>query len=1168
MITLLPLYKHKVTTGSVQKKSVKPQLAPTVCMLFLFLFFSPALVRGDVVITAPVNGSTICSYTAANGSAPAWTTLGSIIITEGATTDFPKNKSSKTITLTAPSGWVFNTGVTPGIAAAAGQDISAITLAVTNSTTLTITWTTPNAGGDDGTDIITITGLQVQASTTASTAGPIYCSALSQTVAGLAAGTQVTGTAFAGLALITSPAIITQPSDQSVTAGTGIATFTVAVSNGVTYQWQESTDGGSTWNNASNGGVYSGTTTTSLTLTNPPIGMDTYRYRCIVTGACTPVATSDGNATLSVTMAYCSSGATSVADEEIFSVTFNGATNTYACGTVAPGPGSILNEYSNFTTLGSLSSVMQGQTVAFSIAEDECDGATYYSNGCAIWIDLNQDSDFDDAGEKVFVEAATTAGPRTINGSITIPVTALPGTTRMRVVVVESASGAGLTACGTYSYGETEDYLITITSCTPAIPSCATTPSPANASAGQSTCITTLTWTAPASTGCDGATSYDVYFGTAATPPFVVNTTTTSYSTGTTLTPNTTYYWKIVPKNASGNASSCATWSFTTNASLCLNCLHTIRLTDTYSDGWDGGAVTVTVNGTPVLTNITLPSGGGPLDFTFSAATGDVINVTRTIDGSYPSEMRVELIAGTGSTNLARTQPLTTPGSNASGCCTATVPGAATSPTPAHAATAVNPCSLELLWTAPVAGACNACSSYDIYFGTTATPPFLLNQTGATYALPNALADNTTYYWSIVPKNGAGPAVACPVWSFTTGSTTNPAYCFYGNALNYPSGGSNCAQLTSPTATQNGCAWNRNLISFASAFDYSVNMYFGASAGGADGCAFVFQNSPEGISQCGSNGGQLGAGGISNAVVIEFDTYDNDSPSHIYDMAADHTAIEIDGDLQSGTPLAGPVQADPLDGLLADGLLHNLRVTWNPATTELCVYVDASQRLCCTYDFINNVFGGNSNAFWGFTGSTGLLSNQQYFCPITLPLPVTLVDFTASCQDGLHQIDWYTATETNNDYFTLERSKDGTHFTLAAEIDGAGNSNELRHYLWNDTQPNEGRLYYRLSQTDYDGNTEIFPIQTVMCSEDPESLNIQLVMAANQTVVTAFEVSVSDIYTLEVFDLLGRKVTSMSSHFEKGVNHMDLIAPTLKQGLYVLSIHNSYLSAVRKFIVY
>ncbi|MFH1319613.1 MAG: GEVED domain-containing protein [Bacteroidota bacterium] len=97
-------------------------------------------------------------------------------------------------------------------------------------------------------------------------------------------------------------------------------------------------------------------------------------------------------------------------------------------------------------------------------------------------------------------------------------------------------------------------------------------------------------------------------------------------------------------------------------------CLHTLSLTDTYGDGWNGGAVTVTVNGTPVYTNVTLTSGYGPATGTFTAATGDVINVTRTIDGSWPSEMRIEVYYGA-NTVIALQQPPTSPGVNGTGNC-------------------------------------------------------------------------------------------------------------------------------------------------------------------------------------------------------------------------------------------------------------------------------------------------------------------------------------------------------------------------------------------------------------------------------------------------------------------------------------------------------------------
>ncbi len=92
-------------------------------------------------------------------------------------------------------------------------------------------------------------------------------------------------------------------------------------------------------------------------------------------------------------------------------------------------------------------------------------------------------------------------------------------------------------------------------------PACAVSPSPANAATGVSI-STTLAWSAGSGTT---PTSHDVYFGTAASPPFVANVTASPYSPGT-LAYSTTYYWQIVPKNASGPATGCPVWSFTTMA--------------------------------------------------------------------------------------------------------------------------------------------------------------------------------------------------------------------------------------------------------------------------------------------------------------------------------------------------------------------------------------------------------------------------------------------------------------------------------------------------------------------------------------------------------------------------------------------------------------------------
>ncbi|NTW31829.1 MAG: hypothetical protein HGB12_04260 [Bacteroidetes bacterium] len=94
----------------------------------------------------------------------------------------------------------------------------------------------------------------------------------------------------------TAPNITVQPASMATCLGSGNVSFTVTASGGLTYQWQEFV---SSWNNVTNAGVYSNVTSATLTITNPPLGMDGYKYRCVVNGTCTNT-TSDGLATLTV----------------------------------------------------------------------------------------------------------------------------------------------------------------------------------------------------------------------------------------------------------------------------------------------------------------------------------------------------------------------------------------------------------------------------------------------------------------------------------------------------------------------------------------------------------------------------------------------------------------------------------------------------------------------------------------------------------------------------------------------------------------------------------------------------------------------------------------------------------------------------------------------------
>jgi hypothetical protein len=217
----------------------------------------------------------------------------------------------------------------------------------------------------------------------------------------------------------------------------------------------------------------------------------------------------------------------------------------------------------------------------------------------------------------------------------------------------------------------------------------------------------------------------------------------------------------------------------------------------------------------------------------------------------------------------------------------------------------------------------------------------------------------------------------------------------------------------------------------------------------------------------------LGAGGIPNALVIEFDTYDNDNPTHLYDMACDHVAVEIDGDMQNAAPLCGPVCAKAGGGNIDDGGLYQVDIEWIQSTNTLNISFDGSLRLTCVNDFVTNAFAGSSEVYWGATSATGGLNNQQYFCPSSIVLlPVTLGTFSSNCIGKEELFEWTTITEQNTDFFQLEYTYDGLVFYPVETVDATGGSESEIKYATRVSSQDTKQRYYRLKIVDEDGYFE------------------------------------------------------------------------------------------------
>jgi hypothetical protein len=326
------------------------------------------------------------------------------------------------------------------------------------------------------------------------------------------------GTPTAGAASATPAAVC-----PSVNFGVSLTGATLAA--GLTYQWQSSANG-TTYTNIT------GATSSSLSTSQTA---DTY-YQCIVT--CTASGASSTSTPVLVTTnsfinCYCTSNAIYTNYSEIQNVAIGTMSNASTCGVAAPGPGSVSSLYSNFTTTVTPPVLAASAAYPFSLTIGNCDYEL--TNAQKIWIDYNHNGLFTDAGENVYT-SATSPGSHIETGSITIPATAMTGLTRMRIVTSYNTVPSSINPCGTYSYGETEDYYINIAP----VPTC---PQPTALSLTTATTTTAdIDWT-PGGTETQWQVQW-VPTGQAinsANSQYALVSTTSAYQITTGLTPNSFY---------------------------------------------------------------------------------------------------------------------------------------------------------------------------------------------------------------------------------------------------------------------------------------------------------------------------------------------------------------------------------------------------------------------------------------------------------------------------------------------------------------------------------------------------------------------------------------------------------------------------------------------------
>ncbi len=170
------------------------------------------------------------------------------------------------------------------------------------------------------------------------------------------------------------------------------------------------------------------------------------------------------------------------------------------------------------------------------------------------------------------------------------------------------------------------------------------------------------------------------------------------------------------------------------------------------------------------------------------------------------------------------------------------------------------------------------------------------------------------------------------------------------------------------------------------------------------------------------------------------------------------------------------------------------------------------------------------------------------------PLPIELTNFNGEEIGEDNLLTWNTESEYNNDYFTLERSRNGIDFEILGIINGAQNSTTLLKYEMFDYAPFPGITYYRLKQTDYNG--EYSYSQTIVLRREIDLAIISELFPNPATQSVNFDIQSprTGSVAIEVYDNSGRLIMTQEYTVHKGSNSYNIDINDLAKGVYSIII--------------
>jgi hypothetical protein len=197
-------------------------------------------------------------------------------------------------------------------------------------------------------------------------------------------------------------------------------------------------------------------------------------------------------------------------------------------------------------------------------------------------------------------------------------------------------------------------------------------------------------------------------------------------------------------------------------------------------------------------------------------------------------------------------------------------------------------------------------------------------------------------------------------------------------------------------------------------------------------------------------------------------------------------------------------------------------------------------------------------------GTLGLVDYSGY-----IVLPVTLTSFTATVQQEKVLLNWQTATESNSDFFSIERSYDGQAFEQIGTLTASGNSSSLRNYHYIDGSFSSQVIYYRIKQVDRDGHYAYSAVVSVRI-KGRSSVQIEqfypTVAGISQPLQVKMNSDKATPVTVQLFNPEGKLISQRVQALAAGNNNFSVPVPTSAAGTYYIRFTGEGFSAIKSII--